>query len=372
MSRARDFADLASSADAGGLTGRNLIINGAMQVAQRGTVSSLTTSSYGGPDRFRLGLSGAGTHRILQSATVPSGAGFANSWRLDCTTADTSITSSNQLSAQYKFEGQDLQQLKKGTPSAEKLTLSFWVRSSVTGTYVVELSDKDNTRHIAKTYTISQADTFEYKTLTFDGDTTGALDNDNARSMQITWWLAAGDVYTSGTLATSWASDVAANRAAGLNVNLASSTDNNWYLTGVQMELGEQATPFEHRSFGDELARCQRYAYMIGDPVNSGQRDIVNNGVAFGTSDGFIAIPFPCTMRAEPSLTVNNATYFRLHSTSGGGLAVTGVAIDSGETTERMAYIIVTSSGLTAGQGTLMVTTDSSNNGGTLLFQAEL
>tara|TARA_R100001460_G_scaffold42664_1_gene78827 strand:- start:1046 stop:2149 length:1104 start_codon:yes stop_codon:yes gene_type:complete len=238
---------------------RNLIINGAMQVVQRGTVSGLTGSSYGGPDRFRLGLSGAGTHRILQSATVPSGAGFASSWRLDCTTADTSITSADQISCQYRIEGQDLQELKKGTSSAEKVTLSFWVRSSLTGTYVVELNDKDNTRHIAKTYTISQADTFEYKTLTFDGDTTGTLDNDSQRSFQINWWLAAGSTYTSGTLATSWASEVSANRAAGLNVNLASSTDNNWYLTGVQLEVGSNASDFEHRSFGEELAACQRY-----------------------------------------------------------------------------------------------------------------
>jgi hypothetical protein len=173
---------------------RNLIINGAMQVVQRGTVSGLTGSSYGGPDRFKIGLSGAGTHRILQSATVPSGSGFANSWRLDCTTADTSITSSDNLHCQYRIEGQDLQQLKKGTSSAEKVTLSFWVRSSLTGTYVLEVRDVDNSRHIAKTYTISQADTFEHKILTFDGDTTGALDDDNDKSLQIQWWLAAGPV----------------------------------------------------------------------------------------------------------------------------------------------------------------------------------
>ena len=303
MSRARDFADLAGSADAGGLTGRNLIINGAMQVVQRGTVSSLTSSSYGGPDRFRLGLSGAGTHRILQSATVPSGSGFANSWRLDCTTADTSITSADQISCQYRIEGQDLQVLKKGTSSAEKVTLSFWVRSSLTGTYVVELMDRDNIRHIAKTYTISAADTFEYKTLTFDGDTTGAFDDDNARSLQIQWWLAAGPSYTSGTLATSWASEVDANRAAGHNVNLASSTDNNWYLTGVQLEVGEQATPFEHRSYGDELARCQRYFFKLtdisGDGAGTfGQR--YNNDSAKRT----IEILYPTTMRTSPTLTV--------------------------------------------------------------------
>ena len=271
---------------------RNLVINGAMQVVQRGTVTGLTGSSYGGPDRFRLGLSGAGTHRILQSGTVPSGAGFGSSWRLDCTTADTSITSADQISCQYRIEGQDLQGLKKGTSSAEKVTLSFWVRSSLTGTYVLELIDEDNTRHIAKTYTISQADTFEYKTLTFDGDTTGALDNDNAKSLQIQWWLTAGSAYTSGTLATSWASQVTANRAAGHNVNLASSTDNNWYLTGVQLELGTNASDFEHRSYGEELALCQRYYFQY-------------DGIIYGQDYGGVytlgSVNNPVTMRAQPT-----------------------------------------------------------------------
>ena len=288
----------------GFVTGRrNLVINGAMQVAQRGTVASLTSSSYGGPDRFRLGLSGAGTHRILQSATVPSGSGFSSSWRLDCTTADTSITSADQISCQYRIEGQDLQGLKKGTSSAEKVTLSFWVRSSLTGTYVVELMDRDNTRHIAKTYTISQADTFEYKTLTFDGDTTGALDNDNARSLQIQWWLAAGPSYTSGTLATSWASEVDGNRAAGHNVNLASSTSNNWYLTGVQLEIGENASDFEHRSYGEELALCQRY-YWNMDMTGSNEFQAMTMW-GIGPSDGAGWLAFPCEMRDHPSVSLS-------------------------------------------------------------------
>ena len=278
---------------------RNLIINGAMQVAQRGTVASLTTSSYGGPDRFRLGLSGAGTHRILQSATVPSGSGFSSSWRLDCTTADTSITSADQISCQYRIEGQDLQGLKKGTSSAEKVTISFWVRSSLTGTYVVELMDRDNTRHIAKTYTISQADTFEYKTLTFDGDTTGALDNDNARSLQIQWWLAAGPSYTSGTLATSWASEVDGNRAAGHNVNLASSTSNNWYLTGVQLEIGENASDFEHRSYGEELTLCQRYCIQYN---NNGAGDtLLATGFVLDADDVEGGVHVPVAMRTTPT-----------------------------------------------------------------------
>ncbi len=294
---------------------RNLIINGAMQVAQRGDVTGKTSSSYGGPDRFRLGLSGAGTHSISQSSTVPSGSGFSNSWKLDCTTADTTPT---LMAAQYRFEGQDLQQLKKGTSSAESVTVSFWVRSNVTGTYVLEWRDRDNTRHIAKTYTISAADTFEYKTLTFAGDTSGTIDNNNGHSMELSWWLAASSTYTSGTLPSSWAAETDANRAAGLNVNIAGDTANEWLITGVQLEVGDKATPFEHRSFGEELALCQRYTWKLGGfgsdqyfgaPWLYFDGNNVHNGPFFN----------PIQMRAQPSMTQVGSPIFKSNGTAQSG-----------------------------------------------------
>ena len=246
------------------------------------------------------------------------------------------------------------------------------MKSSVTGTFAVAIYQTDGNDIIGSTYTINSADTWEKKEITFAGNTLAAIVDDNTNAIMIDWFLAAGSNFTSVNN-TSWGGYETGKLAFGHGTNAVATTTNaTWEITGVQWELGEQATPFEHRSFADELARCQRYAYMIGDPVNSGQTDIVNNGIVIGTANGFIAIPFPCTMRAEPSLTVNNATYFRLHSTSGGSKAVTGVAIESGETTERMALINATSSGLTAGQGTLMITSDSSSNGGTILFSAEL
>lgn len=350
--------------DAPNLGRRNIVINGAMQIVQRGTVSGLTASSYGGPDRFRLGLSGAGTHRILQSATVPSGSGFANSWRLDCTTADTSITSSDQISCQYRIEGQDVQQLKKGTSSAEKVTLSFWVRSSLTGTYVLELMDEDNTRHIAKTYTISQADTFEHKILTFDGDTTGVLDNDNGRSFQIQWWLAAGATYTTGTLPTSWASRVDANRAVGHNVNLASSTDNNWYLTGVQLEVGDTATDFEHRSYGEELALCQRY-YQRTQGTSSGYQNLATL-TCYGTgTDQRGIIPFVTEMRAGPAISTTGNLMIL-----GAGSGLSSINAGDGITTHMAGIRVNTTSNLSTGQSTLL----RGSNDGTahLKFDAEL
>jgi hypothetical protein len=165
---------------------RNIIINGDMSIAQRGTsASSLTSTSYPTVDRFQFQVGSAGTWSVEQSSTVPSGQGFAKSTKIDCTTADASLGASDYVILNQNIEGQNLQYLKKGTSSAESLTCSFWVRSNKTGTYICEIADDDNVRQISRSYTINSADTWEKKTLTFVGDTSGTLDNDNATSLQL-------------------------------------------------------------------------------------------------------------------------------------------------------------------------------------------
>ena len=176
---------------------------------------------------------------------------------MDCTTANASPSAAAALSIQHKIEGQNVQYLKKGTSSAESTTLSFWVKSNKTGTYIAELFDNDNQRQISQTYTISSADTWEKKTLTFAGDTTGALGNDNGNSFLVEFWLGAGSNYTSGTLNTSWNSNTNTNRVVG-SVNLADSTSNEWYITGVQLEVGTAASDFEFLPHDVNLQRCQR------------------------------------------------------------------------------------------------------------------
>jgi hypothetical protein len=203
----------------------------------------------------------AGTWTMSQSTEAP--AGFANSYKWDCTTAKASLAASDVILHQQKLEGQDLQGFAKGTASSRQMTLSFWVRSAVTGTYTCELFDSDNTRQVSATYSISSANTWEPKTITFPADTTGAFDNDNASSLGVIWWLGAGTNNTSGTLNTAWAAATEANRVDSNQVNLASSTANDWYITGVQLEVGTVATPFERRSYGDELAKCERYYQAI-------------------------------------------------------------------------------------------------------------
>ena len=284
---------------------RNIIINGAMQVAQRGT--SFTGVGNGDNayylDRFKFAESGSpnGEFTITQASDGPNG--FANSMKLDCTTAETSLAANEQIRLIYSIEGQDVQQLKKGTSDAEYVTLSFYVKSNLTGTAVVDLYDEDNNRYNAKSYTIDSANTWEKKVLTFQPDTTGTLDDDNATSLQIYFYLQAGSNKTSGTLPSNWETLVEANSAPGQTINIASSTDNDFFITGVQLEVGEQATPFEHRSFGEELALCERYFQKHLGTTDT-QHYVVYAGLRWSTSVGFISLQLRQIMRAEPSMSV--------------------------------------------------------------------
>jgi hypothetical protein len=227
------------------LVSKNIIINGDMSIAQRSTsVASITTGGYYTLDRFNLGINSLGTWTQSQSTDVPTGQGFATSLKMDCTTADASPSASDYIFISQKFEGQNLQYLKKGTANALPLTASFWVKSTKTGTFILELYDDDNARSISKSYTVSVTNTWEYKTVTFAGDTTGTITNDNGNGLELTFWLGAGTDYSSGTLNTTWGSVVNANRAVG-QVNIADSTSNDWYITGVQLEAGTTASDFE-------------------------------------------------------------------------------------------------------------------------------
>ena len=284
---------------AGPLSNRNLIVNGSMMVSQRST--SLTGQTGGGYkclDRFRIGIVNLGTWTYTQSGDAP--VGFSSSFKCECTTADASPAAGDLFNIQHRMMGQELQVLKKGTSSAENFTVSFWVKSNKTGTYNLQAEDLDNNRSNVRQYSIESADTWEHKKLTFDGDTTGSLDKDVEHSFRLIWWLGSGTNYSSGTTPSTWEAATATNHAVG-NVNLADSTSNVFYITGVQMETGSVATPFEHRSYGEELARCQRYYY-----------EITSNTDSFlpTTSDGRarLALTHPVTMRAHPTVIASGFT----------------------------------------------------------------
>ena len=298
---------------------RNLITNSAMQVWQRGT--TIDTISTGGYlcDRWRIAHTGLdGNVDVDRSTDVPSGQGFGYSQKISMDASETSLDAADQVNIAQRFEGQDLQKLAKGTSSAKSLTLSFWVKSSVASTYSINLYDSDNTRVISASYIVSATNTWEKKTVTFAGDTTGALDNDSARSLDLTFWLDAGTNWTGGTFGTSWAANVNNTRVYDTTGWL-ESTSPEFYLTGVQLEVGEQATPFEHRSFQDEITRCKRY-YQNSFPYgtapfnNAGQgaarwdeRTAVRPPNSFSTSTYIGAVcHLPVTMRATPVTTAYN------------------------------------------------------------------
>jgi len=287
---------------------RNIIINGDMSIAQRATSqASITSSGYYTVDRFKTSIDNLGTWTQSQSTDVPSGQGFAKSLKMDCTTADASPAAGDSLFLDTKFEGQNVQYLKKGTSSAESLTCSFWVKTNKTGTYIVELYDQDNNRSISKSYTVSSADTWEKKTVTFAGDTTGAFDNDNAKSLNVFFWLGGGTNFTSGTLQTSWGTITNANRAVG-QVNLADSTSNEWYVTGIQLEAGSVASDFEFLPVDVNKNRCLRYFYNHIDRPRGDAEGYFAAGYLYSGSRLYFQIPFFVEMRATPTMSAASGT----------------------------------------------------------------
>jgi len=287
------------------LSHRNMIINGGMQVAQRGTVTD-STSRYAGPDRYTSFIAAAGTWEHSQhdmTSAELNTTGFSNAYKMKCTVANASIGATGYAILGQRLEAQNLQHLKWGTASAKDMTLSFWVKSSKTGTHVIQLFHDESTGYNSIAYTIAVANTWEYKTMTFSGHPSIAINNDNGSGFRIYFWLDAGSNYKSGTLTNNTWHTTVANRAVG-QVTLADTVNNEFYLTGVQLELGSNATPFEHRSYGEELARCQRYFYNIFHGTTSNLYFASHHHSGAGNVGWQVFnVPFPVPMRTLATLT---------------------------------------------------------------------
>jgi len=334
---------------------RNIVINGDMQIAQRSTsVASITTGGYYTLDRFNLGINSLGTWTQSQSTDVPTGQGFATSLKMDCTTADASPSASDYIIISQKFEGQNLQYLKKGTANALPLTASFWVKSTKTGTFILELYDDDNARSISKSYTVSVSNTWEFKTVTFAGDTTGTITNDNGNGLELTFWLGAGSTFTSGTLATSWGSVVNANRAVG-QVNIADSTSNDWLITGVQLETGEQASGFEFMPIDTNLSRCFRYYQKI---IADAAYTAFGAGSIYGTNTLIVFLPYKQQMRSSPSLAKSGTIIIQQGATSPTTTSITGV--NAGKSC-LYAEFVASAAGLTQNSGAILQAGNDAN-----------
>ena len=307
MTKAAELAKMGEVLTNGQIGGRrNMIINGAMNVAQRSTSATGLggSSGYFGLDRFQLFFATSGRLTMSQEADGPSG--FANSMKLTCTTADTSIAATENIILSQAIEAQDLQQLKKGTSDAEKFTLSFYVKGNASAAYSVEVYDADNNRSIGQTFSVTTS--WNRVVLTFDADTSGALNDDNGVGFYVNWWLHAGSNYTGGTFNTTW-NDYVNNKRAGNTTSFLDSTDRTFFMTGVQLEVGSQATPFEHRSFAEELALCERYFYMTypyGATIGAASGESFLGRFLDGTqSYGSIQVP-SVNMRAAPTKVIYN------------------------------------------------------------------
>ena len=328
---------------------RNLIINGGVQVNQRGTNSGITSGSANfGPDRFRMQISDLGTWELSQSTTVPSGQGFSHSLKLNCTTADTSVAAGSYFLIQQVLEGQNLQQVCWGTSSAKPLTLSFWIRATKTGTITVEFQHQNSSGNYftrSTTFTVSSSNTWEKKIISVPKNTAQDIENLNTDGLYISWWFTAGTNWTGGTFnnsayITGGASNV---RVSSDVVNHADSTSNEIYITGVQLEVGEKASPFQHESYEATLRKCQRY-YFPAQNYN------LYSGWAM-TWSGSTTYPkvnadFPVPMRATPTITYaqsNNNTANQIEWVDGSttGAAAWGVGVNG-------IYFVNTSSSIGA------------------------
>jgi hypothetical protein len=290
-------------------TATPLIINGDMQIAQRGTSKTGLTASgtgYHTIDRFMSLLSSAGTWTDTQDTDVPTGQGFFSSFKTDCTTADASLSASDYRLLQIRNEGQNFQALKHGTSNAESVTVAFWVKSNKTGTYTLELEKPNSTRSISQTYTIDSANTWEKKVLSFAGDTSATIPNDNSNEFTIGFWLGAGTNWTSGTMNTSWANRVSANRVSSSQTNLADSTSNYINITGVQLEVGtfdaNSIPPFQFEDRATSLARCQRYFQKLGGSAYT----TIGTGIISNARTRVRShVPYNTTMRSAPTLSID-------------------------------------------------------------------
>ena len=354
---------------------RSVVYNGAMRIAQRGTNFTGVTASGTFPvDRFLFHVGSLGTWTLSQSTDVPTGQGLGHSIKCDVTTANASPSGTAYARIDQRFEGQDLQRFCKGTSSAKNFAVSFWVKSPKTGTHIVQLQDQDNSRTVSKAYTVSSANTWEKKQLILPADTTGAFSNDNGGSLFLCFYLAVGPDYQGGTLQTTWGTPVNNTRATG-QVNVADSTSNDFYLTGVQMEASSYCSEFEHRRFGDELARCQRYCVQYNS--NNANRDYIMPAKVSDGDDAYTAWQPPVATRTTyPTISVSNTSHVCL--AYGDGHTNSPINFSSRDNTAANPYSPINflnfdlnSSVLTAGD---MVFLAFSNNttGGYIRFEWEL
>jgi len=363
MTRARQNANVTAA------VGRNMIINGAMNMAQRSaSVTGIgAADGYFTCDRWEIDVAAtsAGRLTMTQTADGPNGIS-ANCIKLDCTTADTSIAAGEALRLIQKLEGQNVQRIGKGVAGAKQITVSFYVKASGAFTFGCELFDNDNSRQITKLFDTTTD--WVRQELTFpadEDDGSSPFADDNGLSLQLAFFLHAGSNFTSGTLETTFANNTSANRAAGID-SFFSNTANNFFLTGVQMEIGPVATEFEQEDITTTLAKCQRYYFLLASGINKS----IPTGSYYATGLVTTPVQFPVTMRSTPSLDHTTGTnYYGIYAN--GALDTFNNFTGIGRPHENGITIDTSGVGAdgTAGHSGALITNNSSSY---LAFDAEL
>jgi hypothetical protein len=322
---------------------RNLIINGAMNVAQRGSTFTAPNGAYT-LDRFQVYQANGAVFDVNKSTDAPDG--FSNSLELDCTTAASSPASGAYVQMVTRIEGQDLQELAYGTSSAKKITLSFWVKSNKTGTYQVNFRKTQSTAQMAnKTYTINTADTWEYKSVTVDGATGFSLVTDNTLGLMIDWWYHSGTNFSSGSGSETYIAFSNTNYNNYATATLGDNTSNYLRMTGVQLEVGDTATDFEHRSYGEELSLCQRYCFVFTQ-ASGEYGGLITAANAYSTTNMQGGRSLPVTMRAKPTLSFTGNIQLSEGSSTKNSSATS--IIGNGSSINQLHFWVGNFSGLTA------------------------
>ena len=365
MSKAADLANLIGNINAGGGgANKNAIINGAMNVAQR----SVSEADVGGAgkyptiDRFKIVPNGTnGRVTMSQDSSAPSG--FANSLKLDVTTADTSVSAGDYFTLSHKMEGQNLQAFAKGTSDAKPFAVSFYVKGNASATYAVELFDS-NSRQASKLFNVTTD--WTRVELTFDPDTTGTIADDNAQGLELNFWLHAGTNFTSGTLNQTFAANNNTNRAVGIS-SLFDSTDRTFFLTGVQLEVGQNPTSFEHEPFETTEKKCQRYYEKHS---YTEQYHHIQFGIANSTTQMQTKLYYRKQKRAAPTVTFSADGTFRLNNYIGADEVCNSITAAQINTTELRIQWAKSTGNFTAGDAAYVNT--QVDNDATIELDSEL
>ena len=298
---------------------RNIIINGGMSISQRyGTTATTPAHEDYVIDRWESHLSQTGKFSVQQVEDAPSGEGVGKySSKITSLSAYT-IQSGDYFVYNQNIEGSNIDYLQFGTSSAKTITISFYVKSSLTGTFAMAISNSAYNRRQVQEYTINSANTWERKSLTFTGDTTGTWTTTIGTGMRLTWSLGGGSTYYSASPGT-W---LATNDFTTSNaVNVVSTNSATWYITGCQLEVGSQTTPFEYRTVGEELSLCQRYYYVFADARDHGSAYQFMNIHGYSTAQVEGTVNFPVFMRTAPTIVQGSGTdYFNAMNANGGHL----------------------------------------------------